>query len=139
MDTETLIQRAKDGERLTKDQRQKALRNLLEENGRHSSGELAETFNVTERTIYKDRREIRQDLTTKMLGDYGLPGHLWTRYRQTINELNKLQDRVDEPGELRKVVKDKWKTTSDFYSKVLDAKTLQRIRELERKMEQINQ
>ena len=137
MDTETLIQRAKQGERLTKDQRQKALRSMLEENGHHSNGELAGLFNVTERTIYKDRREIRQQLTTKMLGDYGLPGHLWTRYRQTINELNKLQDRAEDPGELRKTVKDRWKTTVDFYDRVIDAKVLERIRELERKVEKI--
>lgn len=133
MKAEKLIERAKQGQNLTKDQRRRALKELLKEEEKASS-ELADLFNVAERTIYRDKKAVRRELSEKLRNDYGLAGALYTEYRKTRKELDKVKDRAEKADDmelLRKAVKDRWKVTTDFYDRILDSQIINRIEKLE--------
>ncbi|MCF8012589.1 MAG: HTH domain-containing protein [Clostridiales bacterium] len=137
MKAEELKERAKNGKNLTKEQRRRALKEELKESGDRPNSEMAELFNVSERTIYRDRRAIRKELTDTLLNDYGLAGALWVEYRKTRKELEKVKERAEKADDMdlfRKAAKDKWKVTTDFYDRILESQVVNRINELEEKV-----
>jgi transcriptional antiterminator len=73
MDPKKALQEAEDDKDLTKDQRQVVVKHLLQTEDLDVS-EMAERLNVTARTIYRDKRDVRQEINEKLLGNYGLAG-----------------------------------------------------------------
>lgn len=134
MDGQNLVEQAKSGKNLTKKERQEAIKQLLRDSKNHTNGELADLFDVSERTIYKDRRAVRQEVSDRLLTDYGLPGALWVEYRQARKDMEKVKERAENAGDtdlLRKATKDKWKITKEFYDRILEAEILGRLEKLE--------
>jgi len=139
MEGQNLVEKAKQGKDLTKEERQEAIKGLLRDSESYTNGELADLFDVSERTIYKDRRAVRQNVSDQLLTDYGLPGALWIEYRQARKELEKVKERAESAGDidlLRKATKDKWKVSKEFYDRILEGQIINRIEKLE---EHINQ
>lgn len=137
MDGKNLVEKAKAGKDLTKEERQEAIKQLLRDSESYSNGELADLFDVSERTIYKDRRAVRKEVSDQLLTDYGLPGALWIEYRQARKEMDKVKQRAENAGDidlLRKATKDKWKITKEFYDRILEGQIINRIERLEEKI-----
>lgn len=138
MKGKNLVEKAKAGENLTKQERQEAIKSLLRDSKKYTNGELADKFDVTERTIYKDRRAVRKDVSDRLLTDYGLPGALWIEYRQARNEMEKVKERAENADDmdlLRKATKDKWRISKEFYDRILEGQIIQRIENLEDQIE----
>lgn len=125
-----LIEKAKNGDKLRKPQRLAAIRYLLEKRDM-TNKELADIFNVSGRTISRDRKRLRQSLNEELLNSYGLAGDLFLEYRRTVHKLNELEKEIMEANERRFVLKDRWKVCIDFFDRVRDMNLEQRIRNLE--------
>lgn len=133
-DAENLISQAKSGMSLGKEKRRRAIKSLLRSEDR-SESELADLFNVSPRTIRRDKKSIRQKFSEELLDDYGLAGALFLEYRRSIQQLNNFLDEAEELKDKRLLVNDKWKISRDFFDRAKDLELEKRIENLEEKFE----
>lgn len=129
-----LIEKVKNGDKLRKDERLRTLRYLLQREDKTTS-ELADLFGVSERTVLRDRKEIRQEISTELLDSYGLAGELFLQYRRTLSELKGIINETGEDMNVKRLaLKDRWRAAYDFYRIVKDQELEKRIEVLEREV-----
>lgn len=129
-----LIESAKNGDKLEKRDRQKILRKWLKERD-YTTDQLADKLNVSNRTIYKDKRELRQRVKDELMDNYGLVGSLFFQYRRTRRELEEYRQEAEGP-EQRLATRDKWRSVLEFYDRIKDLELEERLEALE---EQVNE
>lgn len=129
-----LIKKAEDGEKLDKRDRQTVLRKLMKDRD-YTNQELSDKLNVSTRTIYKDKRELRQRVKDELMNNYGLVGSLFFQYRRTRRELKEYREEAEGP-EKRLATRDKWRSVLEFYDRIKDLQLEERIEQLEEQIEQ---
>lgn len=137
MDPETLLQKANNGGNLSKDQRRRAVKYLMTTEDLET-GELAEKFDVSYSTVYRDKKAVREELNEELLGNHSIAGRLAIAYQRTDNELAEVVEEAKAQGDLqqwRLAVRDRFKTAKDFADVVGEMQMLKRIRELEEQFE----
>lgn len=87
--TEALLQEAKDGRRLDSEDRRRCLRYLMYTHPEMSNVDSGEIFQVTEATIRKDRKAIREELAEELrTEDVGLViGDISFNFRRQMRDL----------------------------------------------------
>lgn len=127
-----LIESAEDGEKLDKRDRQAVLRKWLKERD-YTADQLADKLNVSTRTIYKDKRELRQRVKDELMDNYGLAGSLFFQYRRTRRELEEYRQEAEGP-EQRLATRDKWRSVIEFYDRIKDLELEERLEALEERV-----
>jgi len=139
MNPKTILEKANEGKDLSKDQRRRAVKYLMATEDLETV-ELADRFDVSYSTVYRDKKAVREELNDQLLGNHSIAGRLMIAYQRTDREMAEVVKEAKSQGDLqqwRLAVRDRFKTAKDFADVIGEMQMLRRLDELEEHVESI--
>jgi len=76
------------------------------------NAKLSELFDVSPRTIQRDKREVRKRLSQELEQDFSVAGELFAQYKRTIKEID---DAIGSENYSQvKAIEKRWRVSKDF-------------------------
>lgn len=126
------INQAKNGKKLSKDKRLQVLKYLLEHQDL-TTPQLASFLNVSERTVCRDKQEVRAEVQASLIEDNHIAADLALERSKLLRKLKNYRDSA-QGSEYRLACRDIWRIIRDSFDRIQDLSLEKRIEKLERQV-----